>query len=140
MATLLRDLRLAVRVLLRTKAWTAVVLISLALGIGANTALFTAVNGLLLQTVQAREPEHLVRFNWVGQNDMVRSSSDYGYSGAVGTRSVRSTFSFAMFEEFRKANSTLADLAAGAPMGNLNVILDGDAQLATGYQASGSYF
>ncbi|HUR19537.1 MAG TPA: ABC transporter permease, partial [Vicinamibacterales bacterium] len=140
MAALIRDLRLAVRVLLRTKGWTAVVLVSLALGIGANTALFTAVNGLLLQTVEAREPERLVRFNWSGQNDMVRSSSDYGYSGVVGTRSVRSTFSFAMFEEFRKANSTLTDLAAGAPMGSLNVILNGDAQLATGYQASGSYF
>jgi predicted permease len=140
MAALIRDLRLAVRVLLRTKGWTAVVLISLALGIGANTALFTAVNGLLLQTVQAREPEHLVKFNWSGQNDMVRSSSDYGYSGVVGTRSIRSTFSFAIFDEFRKANSTLADLAAGSPMGSLNVILNGDAQLATGYQASGSYF
>src|SRR5687767_1813046 len=140
MTTLVRDLRLAVRVLLRTKGWTAVVLMSLALGIGANTALFTAVNGLLLQTVEAREPERLVKFNWVGQNDMVRSSSDYGYSGAVGTRNVRSTFSFAIFEEFRKANSTLTDLAAGAPMGSLNVILNGDAQLATGYQASGSYF
>jgi hypothetical protein len=146
MSALIRDLRLAVRVLLRTKGWTAVVLVSLALGIGANTALFTAVNGLLLQTVQAQEPERLVRFNWSGQNDMVRSSSDYGYSGAVGTRSVRSTFSFAIFEEFRKANSTLSDLAAGAPMprvgpgGSLNIILNGDAQLASGYQASGSYF
>jgi predicted permease len=146
MPALIRDLRLAVRVLLRTKGWTAVVLVSLALGICANTALFTAVNGLLLQTVQAQEPERLVRFNWSGQNDMVRSSSDYGYSGAVGTRSVRSTFSFAIFEEFRKANSTLSDLAAGAPMprvgpgGSLNIILNGDAQLASGYQASGSYF
>src|SRR5688500_10223738 len=140
MTTLVRDLRLAVRVLLRTKGWTAVVLVSLALGIGANTALFTAVNGLLLQTVEARDPERLVRFNWTGQNDMVRSSSDYGYSGAVGTRNVRSTFSFAIFEEFQKANSTLIDLAAGSPMGSLNVILDGDAQLATGYQASGRYY
>jgi predicted permease len=140
MSALLRDLRLAVRVLLRTKGWTAVVLVSLALGIGANTALFTAVNGLLLQKVEAREPERLVKFNWVGQNDMVRSSSDYGFSGVVGERSIRSTFSFPMFEELTKANSTLSDFAAGAPMGSINVILNGDAQLASGYQASGSYF
>ena len=140
MTALLRDLRLAVRVLLRTKAWTAVVLVSLALGIGANTALFTAVNGLLLQTVEAREPERLTKFNWVGQNDMVRNSSDYGFSGLVGERNVRSTFSFPMFEELTRANTTLAALAAGAPMGSINVILNGDAQLATGYLASGSYF
>ena len=140
MAALLRDLRLAVRVLLRTKSWTLIVLVSLALGIGANTALFTAVNGLLLQTVRVHEPERLVRFNWTGKNDMVRSSSDYGYSGLSGTQNVRSTFSFAIFEQFRAANATLTELAAGSPMGALNVIVNGDAQLATGYQASGNYF
>jgi predicted permease len=140
MTALLRDLRLAVRVLLHTKSWTLVVLVSLGLGIGANTALFTAVNGLLLQTVAVREPDRLVRFNWAGKNDMVRNSSDYGYSGASGTRNVRSTFSFAMFEELRAASTTLTGLAAGSPMGAVNVIVDGDAQLGTGYQASGNYF
>ena len=140
MTALVRDLRVAVRILLRTKSWTLVVLISLALGIGANTALFTAVNGLLLQTVRAREPEHLIRFNWTGKNDMVRSSSDYGYSGGNATRNVRSTFSFALFQQLRAANTTLTDLTAGAPMGSLNVIIKGDAQLASGYEASGNYF
>ncbi len=140
MTALLRDLRLAVRVLLHTKSWTLVVLVSLALGIGANTALFTAVNGLLLQTVPVPEPERLIRFNWAGKNDMVRSSSDYGYSGASGTRNVRSTFSFTMLEQFRAANTTLSGLAAGAPMGDVNVIVDGRAELARSYQASGNYF
>jgi predicted permease len=140
MSALIRDLRLAVRVLLSSKGWTAVVLVSLALGIGANTALFTAVNGMMLQTVRVTDPEQLVRFNWAGQNDMVRSSSDYGYSGASGTRNVRSTFSFAIFQNLRAANTTLTDLAAGAPMGSLNVMINGDAQLASAYQASGNYF
>jgi len=140
MTALVRDLRLAVRILLHTKAWTAVVLASLALGIGANTALFTAVNGLLLQTVPVPEPDRLVRFNWAGKNDMVRSSSDYGYPGAFGTRNARSTFSFAIYERLHAANTTLTDLAAGAPMNALNVIVDGDAQVANGFQASGNFF
>ena len=140
MTALVQDLRLAVRVLLGTKTWTLVVLLSLALGIGANTALFTAVNGLLLQTVNVHEPERLVRFNHVGPNDMVRNSNDYGYSGRSGTRNIRSTFSFPMIEELRAANTTLTGLAAGVPMGSLNVLVDGDAQLATGYQATGNYF
>jgi predicted permease len=140
MTTLVRDLHLAVRVLLGNKAWTLVVLLSLALGIGANTALFTAVNGLLLQTVSVREPERLVRFNHAGRNDMVRNSNDYGYSGTSGTRNVRSTFSFPMIQQLRAANTTLTGLAAGVPMGSLNVLVDGDAQLATGYQATGNYF
>jgi predicted permease len=140
MTAFVRDLRLAVRALLGAKAWTLVVLLSLALGIGANTALFTAVNGLLLRTVSVPEPERLVRFNHVGRNDMVRNSNDYGYSGTSGTRNVRSTFSFPMIERLRAANTTLTGLAAGVPMGSLNVLVDGDARLATGYQATGNYF
>ena len=140
MTALVQDLRLAVRVLLGTKTWTLVVLLSLALGIGANTALFTAVNGLLLQTVNVHEPERLVRFNHIGPNDTVRNSNDYGYSGRSGTRNIRSTFSFPMIEELRAANTTLTGLAAGVPMGSLNVLVDGNAQLATGYQATGNYF
>jgi len=140
MTALFKDLTLAFRVLYRTKSWTAVVLVSLALGIGANTALFTAVNGMLLQTVNVTDPASFVRFNWFGQNDMVRSSNDYGYSGAVGIRNIRSTLSFPMYEQLRAANTTLTDLAAGNPSGNLNVIVNGDAQLASAYQATGSYF
>jgi predicted permease len=140
MTALVHDLRLAVRVLLGTKAWTLVVILSLVLGIGANTALFSAVNGLLLQTVNVHEPERLVRFNHVGANDMVRNSNDYGYSGKSGTRSIRSTFSFPMVEQLRAANQTLTGVAAGVPMGSLNVLVAGDAQLATGYQATGNYF
>ena len=140
MTTLVRDLRLAVRVLLGTPTWTLVVLLSLALGIGANTALFTAVNGLLLTTVRVAEPERLVRFKHAGRNDMVRYSNDYGYSGTSAGRNVRSTFSFPMIEQLRAANTTLTGLAAGAPMGSLNVLVGRDAQLATGYQATGNYF
>jgi len=140
MTDLVKDLHLAGRVLLGTKAWTLVVVLLLALGIGANTALFTAVNGLLLQTVNVPEPERLVRFNHVGPNDMVRNSNDYGYSGRSGGRNIRATFSFPMVEQLRAANVTLTGLAAGVPMGSLNVIVDGVAQLATGYQATGNYF
>ena len=54
---MLKDLRHAVRMLLQAKGWTAVVVLSLALGIGANTALFSAVNGLLLtEAARSRIP------------------------------------------------------------------------------------
>jgi hypothetical protein len=45
-----------------------------------------------------------------------------------------------MVEELRDANTTLTGLAAGVPMGSVNVLVDGDAQMATGYQATGNYF
>ncbi len=61
---MLQDLKYAIRMLFQTKGRTAVVLVSLALGIGANTALFCGVNGMLLRTVAVTNPESLVRLRW----------------------------------------------------------------------------
>jgi hypothetical protein len=99
------DLKCAVRSLRRTKGWTAIVILSLTLGIGANTALFTAVNGMLLQTLAVSDPDTLVRFKWAGQNDMLRGSSEYGFNEPFDGQPVRATFSYA--EALRDANRTL---------------------------------
>src|SRR5206468_12395205 len=56
-----KDLRHGVRMLLQAKGWTAVVVISLALGIGANRALFSAINGLLLKKLPVNDPDTLVQ-------------------------------------------------------------------------------
>ena len=138
---MLKDLRHGLRTLLHTKAWTAVVVISLALGIGANTALFSAVNGLLLKKVDVRDPDSLVRLRWAGRNDMVVSSSDYGFSGvdAAGLN-IRSTFSFPMFQQFVADNQTMEEVFACAPYGRVNVVVDGQAELASAFTATGNYF
>ena len=60
---MLKDLRHGLRTLLRDKGWTAVVVLSLALGIGANTALFSAINGLFLKKLAVRDPDTLVRLD-----------------------------------------------------------------------------
>src|SRR6478672_10165503 len=98
---MLKDLVHGARTLLRDKVWTTVVVLSLALGIGANTALFSAVNGLFLKKLAVREPDTLVRLKWSGKNDMVTDSSDYGYSAKnSGDQAVRATFSYPMFQQF----------------------------------------
>src|SRR5690242_16874714 len=112
---MLQDLKYAIRHLLRTKGWTAIVLLSLAFGIGANTALFTAVNAAMLQTIAVSDPDTLVRLRWAGKNDMMRSSSDYGFSAPYEGKAVRATFSFAEFRALRQANQTLTDIIAAAP-------------------------
>src|SRR5262245_46724626 len=106
---MLRDLRHAARMLLQNKVWTAVVVLSLGLGMGANTTLFSAANALLLQTIPVWKPSSLVRLRWTGQNHMVSSSSDYGYGGTAGGQSIRSTFSYATFLQLRASNRTLVD-------------------------------
>ena len=127
---MIRDLRHAARTLLHNKAWTFVVVLSLALGIGANTALFSAVNGLLLETVPVPDPGTLVRLRWAGQNDMVRNTSEYGFSRPDRGESVTATFSYEMFQRLREANRTLIDVAAAAPVGTAKRVGGGGADWA----------
>ena len=136
---MLNDLRYASRILLRSKGWTAIVVLSLALGIGANTVLFSAINGLVVRTLPVDDPHSLVRLRRVGQNDMVTSSSDYGTIAPEGGQASRATLSFPIFEQLRAANRTLTDLFAGAPLSSVSVAVDGQAEMATAYIASGNY-
>ena len=138
---MIRDLRHAVRLLLQAKGWTAVVVVSLALGIGANTALFSAIDGLLLKTLPVHDPESLVRLKWAGTNDMVTDSSDYGFSEKDDAgREVRSTFSYPMFRQLVTDNRTMTDLFACAPFGRVNVVVDGQAEIATAFISTGNYY
>ena len=140
---MLHDLKHAYRMLMRSKGWTVVVLLSLAIGIGATTALFTAVNGLLLQTVPVGDPHALVILKWTGKNDMVRSSSDYGYSAPVGAGregNVRSTFSNAIYRQLKSANQAMTDLIAGTSLESFNFSSNGSSEIATAFGVSGNYF
>src|SRR4051794_2549607 len=135
-----QDVLLALRTLRKNLGWTIVVLLSLALGIGANTTIFTAVNGVLLQPIAVPDPESMVRLKWNGENDMQRSSSDYGFNTLVDGKNTRATFSFATYEALRTANQTLTDLFACAPFSQLNVVVDGHADLASGFAVTGNYY
>jgi hypothetical protein len=75
------DLRYGVRMLLKHKGFTLVAVLSLALGIGANTALFTVADAVLLKTLPVSEPEQLVVFAW-------QSGLPFRINGMSGTSNV----------------------------------------------------
>ncbi len=154
---MLNDFRQAIRVLGHSRGWSLIVVLSLALGIGANAAMFRAVNGLLVRKIPVTDPDRLVRFRWVGKNDMMNASSDYGVSrpprgvtaaatgaglsrGRQGGSSVRATFSYPIYEQFRSDNRTMTDLIAGAPLPRGNIIVDGSAEIGTLFIVSGNYY
>jgi predicted permease len=138
---MLNDLRYAVRMLLHAKGWTVVVVVSLALGIGANAAIFSAVNALLLRTIPVNEPDTLVRLRWGGRNQMATNTSDYGSTrpDAAG-QNMRTTFSYPMYQQFVKDNQTMSDLFACAPAGRVNVFVNGQSEVATAFVSTGNYY
>jgi len=136
-----KDLRHGVRSLLRDKGWTTVVVVSLALGIGANAALFSAVNGLYLRKLPVRDPDTLVRLRWAGRNDMANNSSDYGTGRRIGgVNNIRATVSYPMYRQYLQDNRTMEDLFACAPFGRANIVVDGRADIANSFITTGNYY
>src|SRR5262247_4310851 len=87
MGQLIRDLQYACRGLLRSPMFTAVALLSIALGSGANTAIFTLVDEVLLRMLPVKNPEQLVLFS--------------GARNHYGSNSGGNMLSFPMYEDFR---------------------------------------
>src|SRR6185295_5754506 len=141
MGSVVQDLKYAARMLLRSKAFTAIAVLSLALGIGANTALFSLVDAVLLKMLPVKKPNELVLFNWLsGPRGLSR-----GIMGSVKTdpaNGMRSStsFSYLTFERLRDNNETLADVFAFAPLHQLNVNVDGQPEIATGQLVTGGYY
>jgi hypothetical protein len=91
--------------------------------------------------LSVKDPDSLVRFRWTGRNDMVTSSSDYGFLRvSADGQNARATFSYPMFEQFVTESRTMVNLFACAPFGRVNVVVDGRAEIATAFISSGNYY
>ncbi len=97
-----RDLSYAARQLSKSPDFTLVAVLMLALGIGANTAIFSLLNAILLRELPVREPEQLVFFG------EARAEGDTGFLPGGSTQ----IFSYPFFREFRRKNEVFSDLAA----------------------------
>ena len=72
---------------------------------------------------------------------MRTSSSRYGFSGKTAAgEDIFETTSYPVYQALRAANQTLTDIIASAPLGNLNVVIGGKAELSSSLIVSGNYF
>jgi predicted permease len=99
---LFHDLRFAIRQLLKTPGFTLIALLSLALGIGANTAIFTLLNAILLRPLPVQKPQELLLFG---------TGHAQGSTGSVPDSSWP-LFSYAFFHDFRQQTSSFSGVAA----------------------------
>jgi predicted permease len=140
MHTLLQDLRYGFRMLLKQKGLTSVALLSLALGIGANTALFSIVDAMLLKMLPVKEPERLVLFKSVAPKEFSVGS----YNGSSNRDEQtgltnRTSFAYQTYQRLREQQGPMSDIFAFGNIG-LNLTADGQAEVANGQAVTGNYY
>ncbi len=140
-----RDLQYGWRMLLKHKGFTAVAVLSLALGIGANTALFSLVDTVLLKTLPVGEPERLVLFSWQSGRTFRTNGMRGTFAPAPPGMRAASVFRYDLFEKLRQTQTAAADgplenIFAFAPLYELTAVADEQAEVITGQAVSGGYY
>ena len=120
-----RDIRFAARGLRKSPGFTLVVLLTLALGIGANTAIFSLIDQLLLRSLPVKNPSELILLDGPGP-----------YQGRTFNNQ---TFSYPMYKDFRDENQVFSGLLARFPT-SMTMAWKGQSDRVQGDLVSGNYF
>ncbi|MGB2645668.1 MAG: ABC transporter permease [Candidatus Acidiferrum sp.] len=121
--TLAQDLRYALRMLVKSPGFTAVTILTLALGIGANTGLFSLINSVLLGNLPVRNPDELV---------IVKYSDSR-------SQELEDDFSYPMYQAMRDKNMVFTGVLSRSGL-NFNASYRGESERAVGELVSGNYF
>jgi putative ABC transport system permease protein len=133
MQSLIQDLRYALRQLLKSAGFTVTVVLTLALGIGANAAIFTLFDQVLLRMLPVQNPKELVRLDWSG----AFSGSMSSFGGDTGDR--HSYFSYPMYKDLRDQNKVFRGILVADKM-QAGVSWHNEAESRDGEVVSGNYF
>ncbi|HTT65075.1 MAG TPA: ABC transporter permease, partial [Bryobacteraceae bacterium] len=144
-----QDLRYAFRTMAASRLFTLLAVATLALGIGANTAIYSFLDSILLRSLPVPDPQSLVVLNWHAKG-LYRDWRDFVMHGGSGRLyddpklgTTAGIFPYPAFELLRKHNAVFSTAFVYYPSWqarNLNLAVKGEAGLANGVYVSGDYF
>src|SRR5689334_21495535 len=136
-----QDIRYAIRTLSKSRTFTIAAVVSLALGIGANTLLYTLTDAILLRALPVSDPQTLVRMTWrtpepenhgTGSHDSAVRSPTAGYTNGV--------FAYAAFELFDRHDQIFSSVFAYQRTRSISLTVQDQTVPAAGEYVSGNYF
>ncbi len=141
MSSLLQDLRYGLQMLLTHRAFTAIAVLTIAIGVGANTALFSVVDAVLLKKLPVNNPDQLVllKASWDPQK--------FGPGGFYGSNrmdratglNVGTSFPLQTYTRLRQEPGVLSDVFAFSGV-DMNLNAGGQAEVVSGQAVSGNYY
>jgi len=138
---LAQDVRYGLRTMSANKTFSAMAILSLALGIGANTAIFSFMDSILLRSLPVPEPQSLVILSWHIPHREINGSNRHNNSFADPNGGfVGGFFAYPAFELLRKNDSVFSSVFGYQGAGDLTLTFRGQAELARTEYVSGDYF
>jgi macrolide transport system ATP-binding/permease protein len=139
---LAQDIRYALRMMAANRMFAAMAVLSLALGIGANTAIYSFMDAILLRALPVQHPEELVVLNWhaKGNPPVIHSLHGTRYGDRKTGVAISPNYPFAAYESLRAQHDILSTLFAYASAPEVNLIARGQAEAARGLYVSGGFY
>jgi len=138
-----QDVRYGLRMLRKSPGFAAVAVLTLALGIGANTAIFSLIDVVLLRPLPVRDSEHVVLLKWRAHNGpSFQSYSSFGYChiDQDGTEREGCSFSYPFFEQLRSQAWIFSNVTAFAGSPGLHLVRGGNRIKVSSPLVSGEFF